>query len=210
MSLPTEIINDIKNMACHKIVNGENKSNEILIVFGLNESSQKVHNELIQWVLQSLNSISDYSLKNHACNFNIISQIKDDDYEDDDDGKIKNTIIVAIHIDSGDYYGDANENDELLLNYDITPQMVVSPNEIMNCFIKEPKYVSSICVNSVKEIIMKRWWSEMISTEPNLFDIAGKGYMVHPMWCKTNVQEPYEWISMRERSFNFGWIGYNG
>ena len=207
MSLPEEIINDIKNIACHKIVNGNYKSNEILIAFGLNESAKCVHNELIQWVLKSLDKISNYSLKVYGCNFNIISQIKDDDYEDDDDGKIKNTIIVAIHIENNNYYG-SSVNDELILSYDIKPEMVVSPKEIMNCFIKEPKYVSSIRVNTVKEILMRRWWTEMISTEPNLFDIAGQGFMVHPMWCKSNTQEPYEWISMREQSFGFGWIGY--
>ena len=35
-------------------------------------------------------------------------------------------------------------------------------------------------------------------------DIAGQGYMQHPMW----MYNDNEWFDVREKSFNFGWENY--
>jgi hypothetical protein len=45
----------------------------------------------------------------------------------------------------------------------------------------------------------------MVDTEPNMFDIPGKGFMVHPMW----MYHGEEWNDIREKSYNFGWENYN-
>ena len=63
--------------------------------------------------------------------------------------------------------------------------------------------MTKIGVSGVSTKCMKQYWSEMINDEPNYFDIAGKGYMQHPMWMYNN-----EWFDVREQSFNFGWENY--
>ena len=57
---------------------------------------------------------------------------------------------------------------------------------------------------------MMMWWHGMISEEPNYFDVAGEGYMVHRMWRKGGPEssEWGDWYSIREMSYNFGWKGY--
>ena len=60
---------------------------------------------------------------------------------------------------------------------------------------------------------MMSWWRDIISKEPNRLDVAGEGYMVHPMWRKYNGLSNGslwgDWSSVREMSFNFGWKGYS-
>ena len=63
-----------------------------------------------------------------------------------------------------------------------------------------------IGVSAVHQGVMQDYWADMISPVQDLFDVPGKGYMVHPMWMKFN---DVEWSDIRETSFNFGWRGYN-
>jgi len=73
--------------------------------------------------------------------------------------------------------------------------------------------VNRIGVSAISSDVMMQWWAEMISTEPNHLDVAGKGYHVHPMWTKLQVGHRSNtkwgsWVNVRETSFNFGWKGY--
>lgn len=140
----------------------------------------------------------------------ILFRIRDNDYEDDVELTTKNTILVAIHTDTTHMsYADTEMT---LIPYRYSPSFTLRPQDIMKCLVNEPVFMNRIGVSAVSSDVMMQWWAEMIDTEPNLFDIAGKGYMVHPMWMKNNDQsndtEWGSWFSIRERSFNFGWKGY--
>lgn len=212
--LPQEISNEIEDMACRKRVNGTKTSNELILLFKLNETATDVNDALmLQWLFKCLDTISDEVPDGHQYKWNIISQIKDSDYKDD--GYIRNTIVVAIHI-SGDSWMSF-DNDGLTIPYTYTqsPSSLLLPQDIMDCLVQEPTFISEIGVSAVSSEVMMEWWEEMISTEPASFDIAGKGYMVHPMWIKyteATIVTPSlawgTWRSVREQSYRFGWNGY--
>ena len=220
--LPEELISKIQNINCKKNINGDKKSNELILIFDLNKTAEDVHNELLQWLFRCLDTISHKVERYGQYEWQIISGIKDNDYEYDSDdsddlsndasesckSKIVNSIIVAIHI--------TNDEDGISDNFTIpfdTPDIVLSPQEIVDCLINEPNFVKNIGVSAVSSETMMYWWRDIISKEPNRLDVAGKGYMVHPMWRKYN--EPPNgslwgnWSSVREMSFNFGWKGYS-
>ena len=211
--LPKELISKIQNINCKKNINGNKKSNELILIFDLDKTAKDVHNELIQWLLKCLDTIS-YKVKRYGqYEWNIISQIKDNDYDWDagrcdaidykeENGGLINSIMVAIHINDSEY----NINSDFTIPYDNTPDIVLSPQEIVDCLINEPNFVKNIGVSAVSSKTMMFWWEEMISTEPNILDSQGKGYMVHPMWIKF---PDGSWSDIRERSFNFGWKGYS-
>lgn len=235
--LPEEISNKIEDMACKKIVNGTKKSNELILIFKLNETATNVHDKLMQWLFRCLDKISDKVFDGYQYNWSIISQIKDNDNEEEDDDdsnlddndyeeedddnnlddkenctKLTNTIMVAIHLPDDSWM--SFNNDGLTIPYNYCPDMTLSPQDIMDCLIKEPVFIKEMGVSSVSSEVMMEWWKEMINTEPNICDVAGKGYMVHPMWRKyVGLSENQhiewgDWSDVREQSFNFGWKGY--
>ena len=133
--LPEEICNKIEDMACRKSVNGAKKSNELILIFKLNETATNVHDKLMQWLFRCLDTISDKVFDGHQYEWHIISQIKDNDYEDDNDiddkgicTKLTNTIMVAIHI--SDYSWMSFNNDELTIPYNYSPSLTLLPQEI--------------------------------------------------------------------------------
>ena len=218
--LPEEISNKIEDMACIKIVNGNKKSNELILIFKLNETATNVEDKLMQWLFRCLDTISDKVFDGHQYNWHIISQILRNNYEEEDDDeeqddkenclKLTNIIMVAIHIPDDSWM--TFNNDGLTIPYNYSPDMTLSPQEIMDCLIKEPVFIKEMAVSAVSSEVMMQWWKEMIRPEQNFFDVAGKGYMVHPQWMKkndnSNSSEWGSWVSIRERSFNFGWKGY--
>ena len=106
-------------------------------------------------------------------------------------------------------------NSGLTIPYNYCPELTLLPQEIMDCLIQEPGFIMKIGVSAVSSEVMMQWWEEMILTEPNMFDVAGEGYMVHPMWMKyteEQIRTPNHiwgcWSYIREMSYNFGWKGY--
>ena len=219
-NLPKELCNKIDDMICTKIVNSDKKSNELILIFELTEKAINVHDKLMQWLFRCLDTISDKVCIDNQYQWNIISQIKDNDYHYEEDDELENeednktlinTIMVAIHI-TDDSYMSFNNNG-LTIPYNYSSSMSLSPDEIMNCLTNEPGFIMKIGVSAVSSDVMMKWWAEMISTEPNCLEIGGKGYMVHPMWMKLNDNDNSSdwgsWIDIRERSFTFGWKGYS-
>ena len=142
---------------------------------------------------------------------------EDDDNDLDDKGnctKLTNTIMVAIHIPDHSWMSFNNEGLTIPYNYSPSISSTLLPQDIMDCLIKEPVFIKEIGVSAVSSEVMMEWWKEMINTEPNICDVAGKGYMVHPMWNKyVALSEDQhiewgDWSSVREKSFDFGWKGY--
>tara|TARA_Y100000389_G_scaffold203657_1_gene252899 strand:- start:4776 stop:5507 length:732 start_codon:yes stop_codon:yes gene_type:complete len=218
--LPEVLVKKIEDMACRRIINSNRKSNELILVFELNRVAEEVHEQVMQWLFKCLDTIS-YKVRD--CNqyeWNIISQIKDNSYQDDDDliNSPKNSIIVAIHITCVTTMSFNQDGITLPYNYGPKKALCLSPQEIMNCLIKEPMYIKQIGISSISSDVMMLWWEEMISIFPNCLDIAGEGYMKHPMWVK--LSDEYvgntslfnnnwgNWVCVRESSYNFGWKGY--
>ena len=212
--LPKELVTKIEDMSCKRSVNGSTKSNEILILFELNETAKDVHDTLLQWLFRCLDTMSDKVFPGgYQYEWNIISQILHNDFEEEDEitceetGKLINEIVVAIHLPDDSQMG---YNDDLTIPYNYSPQLTLSPLEIMDCLIREPVFVKKIGLSAVASDVMMMWWHDMISEEPNYFDVAGEGYMVHRMWRKGGPEssEWGDWYSIREMSYNFGWKGY--
>ena len=210
---------DITDMACIKKCNGDTPSNELILIFGLTKKATTVHDTLLQWLFRCLDTISDKVFVRHFYTWNIISQIIDNDYVDGDDkdATIKNSIVVAIHLDD-DSYMSYDDTEMTILPYRYNPSLTLYPQEIMQCLINEPVFVNRIGVSAISSDVMMQWWAEMISTEPDYLAGGGKGYKVHPMWTKVaddHKSDDHEsdtkwgdWTTVRERSFNFGWKGY--
>ena len=136
------------------MVNGDKKSNELILIFELGEKASDVHDELTKWLLKCLDTISDKVRRYNQYEWNIISQIKDNDYhddyddEDDDDDaldennknvKVLNTIMVAIHITDDSWL--SFNNDGLTIPYNYSPPITLSPQEIMDCLLNEPPFI---------------------------------------------------------------------
>lgn len=210
--LPKELVMHITDMACIKKCNGDTPSNELILIFGLSENATTVHDTLLQWLFRCLDTISDKVFDGHQYEWNIISQIRDNDYEDDEDATIKNTIMIAIHLTDSSYMS-YDDTEMTILPYRYNPSLTLYPQEIIQCLINEPVFVNRIGVSAISSDVMMQWWAEMISTEQNCLDVAGKGYQVHPMWMKLPDDHKSDtkwgsWVDVRERSFNFGWKGY--
>ena len=115
--------------------------------------------------------------------------------------------MIAIHITDDSWMSFNNDELTIPYNYNLSSQLL--PQEIMDCLIQVPIFINKIGISTVFSEVMKEWWQEMISTEPNLFDVAGKGSMIHPMWRKwashSENSEWGNWSNIRETSYNFGW-----
>ena len=217
--LPEEIISKIQDINCKKNINGDKKSNELILIFDLDKTAEEVHDELLQWLFRCLDTIS-YKVKRWGqYEWNIISGIKDNNYESsliniNTNQKIYiNSIMVAIHIT--DQWRDLNEiNNNFTIPFNNKPDIILSPQEIIDCLINEPNFIKNIGVSSVSSETIMYWWEDIISKEPNNFDIPGKGYMVHPMWKKydnkpSNGSLWGNWSCVRDMSFGFEWEGYS-
>jgi len=182
--------------------NGVN-SPSLLIFIHTNKTAKHCESEVVKWFLNCITpmaqSICD---KNYQCDFNIISNIQDNDYLDEDNNKTYNKIVIALQNgQQPDAFDSINDEDELIIIDENPKKNILNPDEILNLLKEAPEFVKKIGVSGVSTKCMKQYWGEMISEEPNTFCIAGEGYMKHPMW----MYQLNEWFNIRETSFNFGW-----
>ena len=203
---------------CIKRTNGNKKSNELLLVFELSEKSVYVHDILMQWLFKCLNTISHklYAEEDILGKYelNIISQINDNDIDDNDYNTHEirlNTIIVAIHI-IDERYGLVYDERDLTIPYNSsTSDINVSPQEIMDCLTDEPIFIKKIGVSAVTSDIMMDWWSDMVSIESNSFDVRKTGYILHPTWRKCRgLESNGDWghiMTCRQSSYIYKWKG---
>ena len=220
-AVPERIIKNIEDTACTRRCNGERPSNELLVVFGLTKSAQEVADEgdLVQWFLKCLDSISERVFDGHNYNWNIISQVAYENFDDaEPDGPpiILNRIVFAIHIGEGPSEMDYTDDSCTLVPFEPLPSHTLVPKEVMDCLVGEPSFVNRIGVSAVSSEVMASWWCEMISKETSHMDKPGLGYMRHRMWMKFTDRQcgnPHKeygtWVSVREMSFNFGWKNYD-
>ena len=185
--------------------NGVN-SQSLLIFIHTNDTAKDCESEVVKWFLNCITPMAQSICeKNYQCDFKIISNIQDNDNLDEDDNKTYNKIVIALQNGQQPDAFDSVRDDEDLIIIDEEPKnYILNPDEILNLLKEEPEYVTKIGVSGVSTKCMKQYWREMINDEPNYFDIAGKGYMQHPMWMYIGNG----WFSIREQSFNFGWENY--
>lgn len=185
--------------------NGVN-SQSLLIFIHTNDTAEDCKSEVVKWFLNCLTPLAKSICEtNYQCDFKIISNIQDNDRFDEDDNKTYNKIVIALQNGQQPDAFDSVRDDEDLIIIDEEPNnYILNSDEILNLLKEEPECVTKIGVSGVSTKCMKQYWREMISNEPNYFDIAGQGYMQHPMW----MYNDNEWFSIREKSFNFGWENY--
>ena len=74
-----------------------------------------------------------------------------------------------------------------------------------------PQFLCSVGISAVTDDTLSRWWKEIIGEKKQwLGTESGGGYMAHPMYVKWGPAkgDEREWVSVNERSFNFGWQNY--
>lgn len=214
--LSPELTNKIEKFACKRVVNGNKKSNELILIFEVNETATKVHDKLLQWLFKCLDTISEkFTDNNSGYRWSIVSGISMNECDTD----YLANIIVAIHIDTEDPYSYDNDNSFLIVPYDYNSLVTIAPQDILDCLINEPIFVIKIGVSAVSSNVMMDFWKDIITTNyTDMFEIRGKGFRKHPMWVKyhelhheldhPNDPEWGNWSKIRECSYRFKWKGY--
>jgi len=184
------------------------ESQSILLFIYTNKTAVDCEDEVVKWFLKCITPLSESICKtNYQCDFNVISNIEDNDYKDEENKTINNKIIIALQ--NGQYdgpmYSRILDKDNLIIIDEKSTSNNLKADNILKLLDNEPECITKIGISAVSNKCMSQYWEEMISKIPNTLDIAGKGYMIHPMW-KYNCSE---WYNIREKSFNFGWENYN-
>ena len=186
--------------------NGVN-SQSILIFIHTNKTAEDCESDVVKWFLNCLTPLTkSISNKCGQCDFKIISNIQNNDYLDEN--KTYNKIVIALQNGQqlGPIFDSIHDDGDLIIIDEESKKNILNPDDILNLLKEEPECVTKIGVSGVSTKCMKQYWSEMVSEEPGIFDIAGQGYMQHPMWMYIGNG----WGCVREQSFNFGWENYPG
>ena len=184
------------------------ESQSMLIFIHTNKTAKDCHDQVIQWFLKCITPLANLQCKeNHQCNLNIISNIQDNDYFDDEEKEKKNTIVIALQNGQtlGPLLSSVQDEDNIIIIDEEPKNYLLKADDILNYLNNEPEYITKYGVSAVSTKCIKNYWSDMISEEPNCFDIPGKGFMLHTQWVFTGEI----WGDVRETSYNFGWENYN-
>ena len=179
------------------------ESPSLLIFIYTNKTAVDCQEEVVQWFLKCLTPLCEKIRQKYSdCDFNIISNVQNNNYEEEDK-TISNKIVIALQNGGvlNGFYSKVDEEDIIIL--DEKPKHYnLKGNYILNLLKNEPYCITKLGVSSVSIDCMKDYWTDMVIKKPSYFDISGKGYMVHPMWM---YFKDIEWGCIRERSCNFGW-----
>ena len=186
--------------------NGVN-SQSLLIFIHTNSTAVDCEKEVVTWFLKCLTPLAEsppISPNHNQCDFHIISNVQHNDIIIEGDNNKYNKIVIALQNGQCLNAFDSIPDKADIIIEDEKPQHnVLVSDEILELLKDRPECVTKIGVSGVSIKCMKEYWGEMISHKPNIFDIAGKGFMKHPMWLYCN-----EWYDVRETSYNFGWENY--
>lgn len=197
-----------------KVRSNNKVSFNFIVAISLNETSTTHHDSILQWFLEELKPIKHPDVwDGYQFNWNIVSSIRDNDYFDEYDsdcdskGTTQNTQYILIRTIGRNEY---THDEHMLINQEYSePSMCASViSESINPDII-PGVVDRIGISGVSTEYMNSIWNDLISEEPNSFDVPGDGFMVHPMWNLFHMGEAgYEWSDIREMSYNFGrnWV----
>ena len=212
-TLPQDITNIINDMVCKKRSNGKSSHN-IVVNVRLNENEDAFKNEdiVLKWLLKSLeNKCFDYLCEDGQYDWHIVSAVRNNFDEADDDYGDGRVVIIAIHYGKnlGEWIGCRWCEDDLTIINETPIRKTISADDVLNSLQIEPKCVSAVGVSGVSDKLMSKLWWEIVSEYRNTLEGEGKGYMVHPMWNRyRDKEDSYFWSSVREMSYNFGWEKY--
>ena len=207
-ALPADIHSIIDDMACRKQHNNTATQYGIIIVVDV-DFAQKIEGDFEQtlkgWIWDSLDRA--HRALDFSNSWKFVSNVRDDQWEDDEDPK--NRYQVCINIEG---WPGAMDGDTGLFSYSYNlPNPKVHPARVLEHFTAPPTEVRGIAVSGVSQEILIQQWIQCIAKDSNDFDRAGRGYMLHPMWqlpeqCQADTIPRL--FSVREMSFNFGWPNY--
>ena len=210
------------------IESNQKSSNNIMIIVRLRDMvkfEKKNKNAVEKYILKCFDDdrlahVQAYGTSTPFC---IVSNVKTDPALIDcaEDEFFLPEYVFAIRI--GEFYDvlcdHVKSASELVVLSEESPdfkRMEVRADLLKNifCDLDAPSCVSEIGISAVSENFMKNLWREIIRKDENWCCRSGGGYMVHPMWIKygpTGVSDESwgDWMTIRERSFNFGWENYN-
>jgi len=190
--LPTDIENIIQNMTCLRKSNNK-YSRDFIIICKISQEFETVKNSVEKWLISKLSNIEhpavyDSEMKRQYA-WNIVVDVCDSD--DDNDAEIQ----FAIHLNW--HNGVPMDNNGLIFLAEEPEPPQLEANIILEHLVEEPEYVIGIGVSAVSsKFIAEMWW--------NYID-DGQEYMIKSMWMRLPNGE---WISVREKSYNFGWKNY--
>ena len=211
--LPDEVQAKIRDMACVVRSNGVTSS-DLELVVRTDALPSSCIKEVEAWILRCLqHSRFDYVVDEIGQRpFHVVANIKKEieEVKTSEYGTDYPEIVLAVHI--GGYmspYLSAERGEDGLV---VTCENPECPHLMMNAddlkevvqSVPPPAYVTAVGVSGVSEFFMTELWGDIISKDPDTMDVAGKGYMVHPMWQLHH----HGWVNLREQSCNFGWKNY--
>lgn len=178
-----------------------------------NSTASLCKDRVRQWLLLCIHEASPDHLKGCA---RVVCGVCDEDVlEEDEESCLRygrgphNEIVAALYV-SGDNFSFPGrkpiaDEDMLVEAWDFSDRVIAS-DAIRDAMLKHPSpgCVVAAGVSALPSAEVKQYWNEIVTEHANCMAIAGKGEMMHPMWCRWD--EDLEWFYIRERSFNFTWL----
>lgn len=196
---------------CHS--NGRT-SRAVVVRVRTKTTASKCETNVSNWVLSCITPLDP------AGHGRVVCGIRHEDYEDDLLGQL-NELVFVLYMDTNG--GSLEETlpvdsddpamEDLLVNtWTLPPTCLLSADALRENLMTSPAEgtdtphppcVLAAGVSALPPAEVKGIWMEIISLEPDSFCLAGKGEMVHPMYCDFDGNG---WSDIREwGSFKFSW-----
>lgn len=215
--LPVELMEKIEDTACKVRSNGATSSN-LRILIRTDRLPSSCQDEAVQWVLRCLEDRRLEYAKDEGGQYpwNVVSNVVNEEeapkYEEDEfplDTPIYPELVVAIRVGHArhpfDYHGCDEDQLVVLDDNPPCPELEVNAHTFKEIVrdVPPPPFITAVGISAVSDEFMMDLWKETIAEVPNTLD--GNGKVGLWMWIRMPDKE---WLSIRERSFNFGWKGY--
>ena len=177
-------------------------------------NSSECKDEVTKWVLSKL---QQFDRKESSDSFGFMRVVCGEQYidwedeEDDNEDKAPwNRILYAVYMQD-DISGGIRDDNLLWEPYKVSKDIVLSADRVSAAMSEGGcEAVRAVGVSAIADMRdFVEIWDQIIRKERDWCDGAGKGFMVHPMWYNYFEGDfKGQWLTMRERSFNFGWGRY--
>ena len=208
-TLPNDIIAVIRDMACRVQTTGPKSLDFLITVETSTSVTDDVRTSLVRkWFLPCLEKTTGSGGESLLCHWRVISTTwnQDDADEDAPVHKLRNTVLIAVHLDlKPDVFACSSMSiPTLVFDAEDSSHFMMEPECIERSVLASriPDNVRGVGISGVHERTMVAWWDEMTAETPNMMSVPGRGYMVHSMW---EHFEDCGWNDIRETSFRFGW-----
>lgn len=197
-----------KNMSHRTHSNGLTAENLVVVVDTTETASDEVADTLAEWLVKHINQA--FPVASGSYPHYLVAGSQHCDHVDDKTGETLNRIVAVAHESSGSghmgmFFNSITAHDGLIVTREqqrCTPTLSAETIASRLAADTPPVRVNAIGVSGVSNEYASEVWGEVISTERNWMDSAGRGYMVHPMWIHDDRNGT---VTVREMSYNFGW-----